>query len=96
MYHIATEQPVHDERIERYMDISARTQPSAMGDSCCCLRIRFSPDRGFILNNLIRRYISYLNGQWHRGRSHHLKYIYRDRIVSMLNKSHKKASTRQT
>lgn len=43
---------------------------------------------------VIRTYISYLNGQWLRGRSRHLKYSYRGLTLSVLKQSYSRASTR--
>lgn len=54
--------PGHDQRVETYV-LTARTQLSAMGDSFVDVWIRFGFDREFVLSNLIRTYISYLNGQ---------------------------------
>lgn len=55
-YPIATEQSGHDKRVETYMylALSARTQPSAMGDSWIDVRIRFGFDQEFVLSNLIK------------------------------------------
>lgn len=40
--------------------------------------------------------MSYLNGQWDRNRSRHLKYVYRCLTASTLNKAHKDVSNRIT
>lgn len=59
-------------------------------DYCRDVQIRSSFNREFYLDSLTRTYmLSFLNGQWDRQKSHHLKYVYRDRTVTNLNESHK-------